>query len=126
METIYILSVIYRLDDTLLRDMSRERQLHYEPIHIRIGIETCYRVKQLLLGHILLITDKSGLEPAHFASLDLVCHISFRTAVMSYKNGGKMRATHSCGNHVVNFGRYLAFDVIGHFLSVDKSHISQV
>gem|GEM_PF-5118806 len=58
MKSINIFTIINRLDDTLLVDVTRQRQLYDESIHIIVMIQTFDGLKQCLFSDIFLKTDE--------------------------------------------------------------------
>ena len=59
METVYILTVIDGLDDLLLIDMLRQRQLYDKPIDISIFVESVDTCQQFLLTDGILETPRN-------------------------------------------------------------------
>ena len=58
MKSINIFTIINRLDDTLLVDVTRQRQLYDESIHIIVMIQPFDGLKQCLFSDIFLKTDE--------------------------------------------------------------------
>ena len=123
METIDILVVIDGLDKPLLGDMFRQRELHYETVDLRIVVELLNLGKEGLFGHIILKPDQCRCKTAFLAGFHLVCHICLASAVVSHKNGGKMRAAFALGNHPVHLSSNFLLDFSCDFFSVDQFHI---
>ena len=67
METVYILTVIDGLDDLLLIDMLRQRQLYDKPIDISIFVEAVDTCQQFLLTDGILETNQGALETPCFS-----------------------------------------------------------
>ena len=118
-----ILAVVDGLDYALFGYVAGEGELDYESVDLRVAVERVNRLKQFLLGDVILKPDECGLESADLARLDLVGYISFGASVVSHKNCCEMRATFARSDHLVDLGSYLTFDVLGNFLSVDKCHV---
>ena len=118
METINILPIIDRLDHLLLGNMLWQRQLNDKTIHVRIVVQLIDLTEQLLLSDIRLVTDQRRLETNLLTSPDLVCHVGFATAIMSYQDRRQMWHLATLGLDAGNLFGHLPFHLGGNGLSV--------
>ena len=123
METVHILAVIDGLDDLLLGNVLRERQLDDESVYIVILIQLTHLGQQFLFRHIRLVTDERRLETANLASLHLIGHIGLASSIVSDQNRRQMRTLASFRYNLSHFGRYFLLHLFGNSLSIYQCHI---
>ena len=119
MEPVDVLAIIDGFDNLLLRDVLRERQLHYEAVDLVVGIEAVDGLEQFLLGDVVLIANESGFEATLFACEHFVLNIGFATSVVANQYGSQVRTAFALSKHLLHFGSNLLLDVGCYFLSVD-------
>ena len=110
MEAVYILAVIDGLNDFLLVDMLRQRQLDDEAVYIGILIQLAHTSKQLSFGHVIFIPDECRLESTLFAGDDLILHIRLGTTVVPHEHSRQMRLFSSVNHDLFYFFRNLGLD----------------
>ena len=86
METVDILTIVDGLDDLLLIDMLRQRQLYDEAVDIVVLIQFIHTSQEFGLGDVILKTDKCGLEATSLAREYLIFNVSLRTTVVTYQH----------------------------------------
>ena len=73
-------------DDPAHIDVRRQRQLHQDAVHRRIGIQARDQFEHLRFGRIGRQGMVEGLHAAFLASLDLVAHIDLRGRIHAHQN----------------------------------------
>ena len=67
MKSVDIFTIVYGFDYFLLRNMRRQRKLHYEAVDIIVAVKYINGFKKTLLSDIRLKPYKRGLEPTLLA-----------------------------------------------------------
>ena len=119
METVNILAIVDGFDDALLRDVTRQRQLHDKTVDIGVVVEFVDGVEQFVFGYVVLVADEGRLKSALLAGNHFVAHVCLAAAVVAHENCHQMRAAFAFGNHLFNFGCNFLFHFGSHFLTVD-------
>ena len=122
MEAVNILAVVDGLDNLLLVDMLRQRQLYYEAVNVGIVIEAVDTLEELCLGDVILVTYESGLKAACLTGKDFILDICLRTTIVAYENCCQVGTLATTGYYVVYFLSYFCLNSSGCRLSVDKLH----
>ncbi|EJX01956.1 hypothetical protein EVA_09938 [gut metagenome] len=87
METIHILAVVDRLDDALLVDMLRQRQLHNKAVHFVVVIQAVDTSQEFFLRNVALVANQRRLETAGLACQHFIAHIGLATSIMPDQDG---------------------------------------
>ena len=122
MKTVDILVGVDGADDFLLVDVARQRQLHDKAVDLRIAVELVDLLEQAFLSNVVLEADERAPESACLTGFYLVGYVCFRTSVVTYQNGYKMRRALAGCRHFRNFLGYLLFDFVCCLFTVDDCH----
>jgi len=122
-ETVDILAIVNCLDDTLFRDVGRQRELDYKAVDSVVGIEPGDSLQKFVLGDIVLHAYQRRGEATLLASLDLVSHIGLAATVMTHKDGSQMGRAQALSLHFFYFSRDFTLDGVGNLLSVNYFHL---
>ena len=90
-EAVDVLGWVYGLDDLLLVDMLRQRELYDEAMHVWILVEPLDLSEQLLLGDVVLEAYETGAEAYLSAGLDLGGYVGLAAAVMADEDSDEVR-----------------------------------
>ena len=72
--------------------MTGKRKLDYKSVDSVVGVKLGYLLKKLSLSAVVLKPYEGGGEATLAAGLDLVCHIGFRTSVVTHEYRGEVGA----------------------------------
>ncbi len=108
-EAVDILVGAHCLDDGLLVDMRRQRQLHDEAVDVGVGIERVDERQQLGLGHVGLTAYHSGAEPACLACLYLIGDVGLAAAVVAHEDCCEVRRAAALGYDACHSGCDVCF-----------------
>ena len=119
MQTIDILCRIDGVDDGLCVQALRQRQLHQNAMHARIGIELCDQRQQIGLRR---VRSELVLERRHargFGLLRLVAHVDFGGRVIAHQHNREARREVMFTLHARHFIGDARAQVCGNDFSID-------
>ena len=119
METVHVLRLVDGGDHLLLVDMLRQRQLHQNPVHLRIGVQSGDDSEQLLLGDRLGLADRRVANAHLGRSLGLARHITHAGGVLAHENHHQMRHTPVFRGKVLHLLRHLGLQPGRQLFSAD-------
>ena len=85
MKTVDVLAVVDGLDNLLLVNVLRQRQLDDKAVNVAVLVQAVYAGQQFLFRHVGLIADECRFKTASFACEHLIFHISLRTTVVAHQ-----------------------------------------
>src|SRR5512133_596980 len=123
MKTVDILFGSNGVDDVLLINVLRHRQLDDQSISGVISVDLVYARQEFGLGDVFRQPDQVTLETGLLAGDDLRLYIRFTGGVMTHQYNGHMRLAQAGCYVARNFFGYIADQMLCAFLAVQQLHL---